>query len=230
MTLARRETLGGGEFCQGGVLLLHGFGRTGRSMGMLGSRLREVGLSTWAPTYRSFRASIPEIVDQLVPGIVTFQKGFDGPLHLVTHSLGGLVARALLARERPDPLGRVVMLAPPNAGSEWADLLFRMRLSGVVLGPVGSQLRAVRSRNDEAVLGVVDYDLGVIAGDRALDPIFPRLLIPRPNDGKVSVEATRIAGMSDHIVLPVSHTLMVNSRRVADEVLAYLEYGRFRDP
>lgn len=197
-------------------------------MRTLGRHLRAAGFATWAPTYRSFRATIPEIVGDLTPGVVAFREEFDGPMHVVTHSLGGLVARALLAKMRPDPLGRVVMLAPPNGGSEWADLLWRMRLGGVVLGRVGSQLRTERSTSDEAILGAVDYELGIVAGDRALDPVFPRLLLPAPNDGKVAVEATRLTGMSGHILLPVSHTLMVNSRRVADEVLTFLEFGRFR--
>ena len=195
-------------------------------MGMLGSRLRAAGFVTWAPTYRSRSTSMPEIVDQLLP-VATFLQSFDGPMHIVTHSLGGLVARALLTKERPDRLGRVVMLAPPNAGSEWADLLFGLRINRVVLGPVASQLRTTRSRDDEAVLGAVDFELGVIAGNRALDPVFPRLFLPQPNDGKVSVAATRVAGMSAHIVLPVSHTFMVNDRRVAEHVLAYLASGRF---
>ncbi len=196
-------------------------------MGTLASRLKAAGFTTWAPTYRSRRNTMSEIIDQLLPGIATFKQGFDGPMHVVTHSLGGLVARALLTRERPDPLGRVVMLAPPNAGSEWADLLTRLQMNHVVLGPVASQLRTNRAKDDEAVLGTVDYELGIIAGDRALDPIFPKLFLPRPNDGKVSVAATHLAGMTDHIVLPVSHTFMVNDRRVADQVLAYLKTGRF---
>jgi len=67
----------------------------------------------------------------------------------------------------------------------------------------------------------------VIAGDRPIDPVFPKLLVPRPNDGKVSVSATRVAGMRDHIVLPVSHTLMVYDRRVRAQTLAFLQDGRF---
>jgi len=196
-------------------------------MGTLASRLRAAGFVTWAPTYRSRHASMPEIVDQLLPGLAAFGKTFDGPMHIVTHSLGGLVARALLAGERPEPMGRVVMLALPNAGSEWADLLFSVRMNRVVLGPVASQLRTTRSKEDESILGPVDYQLGVIAGNRALDPIFPKLFLPQPNDGKVSVTATRLVGMSDHIVLPVTHTFMINNRRVAGQVLAYLTSGRF---
>ncbi len=195
-------------------------------MGALESRLRTSGFATWAPTYRSRSASMSDIVDELSP-VATFLQSFEGAMHIVTHSLGGLVARALLTRERPERLGRVVMLAPPNGGSEWADILFGMRLNRLVLGPVGSQLRTKRSQHDETVLGAVDYELGIIAGSRALDPVFPRLFLPQPNDGKVSVAATRVVGMSAHIVLPVSHTFMVNNRRVADQVLAYLTSGRF---
>lgn len=145
----------------------------------------------------------------------------------MSHSLGGLLARALIHAQRPAHLGRVLMLAPPNQGSEWADLLFHLRLNRLVLGPVGGQLRKDRASADEAMLGAVDYDLGVIAGDRALDPLFPRLIVPRPNDGKVSVAATRIARVRDHIILPVSHTFMVSDRRVAGQVLAFLTDGHF---
>jgi hypothetical protein len=73
------------------------------------------------------------------------------------------------------------MLAPPHGGSELADLLFRVRLDGMILGPVGSQLRTARTPVDEALLGTIDFELGVIAGDRPLDPIFPKWLSPCPN-------------------------------------------------
>jgi len=167
------------------------------------------------------------IIAHLHPRIAAFEATFDGPLHMVTHSLGGLVARALFAAKRPERAGRVVMLAPPNAGSELADLLFRLWMDRLVLGRIGSQLRTGRSADDETLLGAVDFDLGVIAGDRALDPVFPRLLLPLPNDGKVAVAATRITGMREHIVLPVSHTLMPLDRRVRAQMLAFLGNGTF---
>lgn len=196
-------------------------------MRALGRRLDGAGYQTWAPSYRSLRSALPDIVEQLQHDLPVFQAECQGPLHIVSHSLGGLVARALIGAGRPRSLGRVVMLGPPNAGSEWADLLFRMRLNRIVLGPVADYLRTRRGLGDEAVLGTIDFDLGIIAGDRALDPLFPRLVLPRPNDGKVSVAATKVAGMKDHITLPVSHTLMVNDRRVADQVLAFVATGRF---
>lgn len=190
-------------------------------------QLEKAGYQCWAPSYHSFRASIPQIVEQLAPSLANFRYNLHGPLHFVTHSLGGLVARAMLTSQRPDRLGRVVMLAPPNGGSEWADLLFRLRMNGVVLGPVGNHLRTDRHAADEAMLGSIDFDLGVIAGNAAIDPIFPRLALPRPNDGKVSVRSTHVEGLADHITLPVSHTFMVTNPGVARQVLHFLRMGRF---
>lgn len=216
-----------GPAMTGGVILLHGHGRTGRSLRTLAGALSREGFETMAPDYGRHGRSMAAIVDHLAPGVSAFAPRCQGPVHIVTHSLGGLVARALLASHRPDGLGRVVMLAPPNGGSEWADLLFLLQLHRPLLGPVGAHLRTARTSADEALLGVVDFDLGVIAGDRPLDPIFPRMVLPRPNDGKVSVASTRVAGMRDHIVLPVSHTLMVYDRRVAAQTSTFLRTGYF---
>jgi pimeloyl-ACP methyl ester carboxylesterase len=209
-----------------GVVLLHGLGRTGLSMRALTSACRNAGYATFAPTY-GFRTAVPAIVADLQPRIHAFAEKQDGPLHFITHSLGGLVARALINADRPPRLGRVVMLAPPNAGSELVDTLERLGLDRIALGPASRYLRTTRPETAEARLGGVDFDLGIIAGDRPLDPVLPRLLIPGANDGKVSVAATRIAGMRDHIILPVQHTMMVADRRVIAQTLAYLSTGAF---
>ena len=210
----------------GGVILLHGLGRTGLSMRRLDAACRHAGFITLAPSY-GFRTAVPAIVADLAPRIADFAAIIDGPLHFITHSLGGIVARALLKAHRPANLGRVVMLAPPNAGSELVDTLERLRLDRIVLGPASRYLRTIRPETAEARLGSIDFDLGIIAGDRPLDPILPRLLLPGPNDGKVCVAATRIDGMRDHIVLPVQHTMMVADCRVIDQTLAYLAAGAF---
>ena len=197
-------------------------------MRALARAAREAGYATLAPNYGWRGLSLRAIVARIDPLIAEFEQKQDGPIHFVTHSLGGLVVRALLAARRPERLGRVVMLAPPNSGSELADLLYRLGLDKFILGPVGPHLRTGRRAEDEELLGTVDFDCGIIAADQPIDPILPRLLLPRPNDGKVTVAATRVAGMRDHIVLPVSHTLMVYDRRVVAQVMAYLETGAFQ--
>jgi pimeloyl-ACP methyl ester carboxylesterase len=212
----------------GGVILLHGLGRSGGSMLWLARTLGKLGYKTLALTYSGRRHSIDGIIADLHPKIDAFGKSIDGPVHFVTHSLGGLVSRAYLARHRPEVLGKVVMLAPPNGGSEWADLLVKSRLDRAILGQMGEYLVTSRSARAEATLGKTDYPVGVIAGNRSIDPLFPRFLMPFPNDGKVSVAATRLPGLTDHLVLPVTHTFMVLNRTVHAQVHAFLAEGRFK--
>lgn len=212
----------------GPVLLLHGHGRTGASMALLALALRARGHPVLAPSY-GFRRSLPEILGGLAPRVAAFAARHSGPLHLLTHSLGGLVARALLTHERPASLGRVVMLAPPNRGSELADLLDRLGLAAPLLGPVAPHLCTHRAPALERLLGgPADYALGIIAGSRALGPVPPGLLFDGPNDGKVSVAATHLDGEVDHIVLPVSHPQMCIDSRVRAQALHFLAHGRFR--
>ena len=210
----------------GCVVLLHGLGRTGISMRAIAAALRKAGYPTLSPWYGLWR-SMPEIVEYLRPRIAGFTAANPGPLHIVTHSLGGLVSRAFITAHRPANLGRVVMLAPPNAGSELADFVFSIGLDSLIFGGVGPHLRTDRPDEHETELGSVDFDLGIIAGDQPLDPIIAPLLLPSPNDGKVAVEATKIAGMRDHIVLPVQHTFMVMDDAVIDQIKAYLATGSF---
>jgi len=208
-----------------GVLLLHGYGRSGRAMAPLARAARREGYAVLAPTYRS-RRPMADIVAWLAPHVAAFEATLAGRLHIVTHSLGGLVGRALIAACRPCRLGRVVMLSPPEGGSEFADLLYRLGLSQLALGSAAGQLRTKRGPDEAALLGRVDYDLGVIAGDHPL-PLLGFGIVPKPHDGKVSVAATHVAGMRDHLVLPVGHTLMLCDRRIADAALAFLAHGRF---
>ncbi len=193
----------------------------------LARSLRSAGFQTLAISYPSRRKSLEDIVDYLNPAVSSFAARTGEPVHFVTHSLGGLVVRAFLAAHPPANLGRVVMLAPPNGGSEWANLLLKLNIGNLVLGPVSRHLMTSRHDDDEAMLASPHYPVGVIAGDRALDPLFPRLVVPRPNDGKVSVAATKVAGMTDHIVLPVTHTLMVYDRRVKAQVESFLLNAAF---
>jgi pimeloyl-ACP methyl ester carboxylesterase len=209
-----------------GVLLLHGHGRTGLSMGLLAARLQAAGWHSLAPSY-GFRRDFPAILAHLREPVARFADGVDR-LDIVTHSMGGLVARALIAAQRPPNLGRVVMLAPPNRGSALADLLLRLGLAEAVLGPAHGHLLTRRSAEAEALLGsMVDYELGILAGSRSLSPVPASLLAP-PHDGKVSVLSTHLAGMADHLVVPVPHSLMPAHPVTGAQALHFLQQGRFR--
>ena len=140
--------------------------------------------------------------------------------------MGGLLTRAYINRYRPPNLGRVVLLAPPSQGSEIADLLDRRWLYRKFFGPAGMQLGTRVNEGLGDLLGRVDYPLGIIAGDRAVDPLG-WLLIPGPNDGKVSVNRTKVRGMSDHVTLHATHALMMRNVRVIQHTIHFLRHGRF---
>ncbi len=210
-----------------GVVLLHGLGRTLGSMRLLGMRIERAGFRTKCIRYPSTRHGLDAIAAALEPRVDRFAATIPGKIHFVTHSLGGLAVRGLLTRYRPENLGRVVMLAPPNGGSEWADALVKLRLASFILGPVSEHLATQRSATAERCFGPIDYPLGIIAGDRPIDPIFARLLMTGPHDGKVSVASTKVDGMTDHLVLPVGHPLMPFHPKVAHQAITFLMDGEF---
>jgi pimeloyl-ACP methyl ester carboxylesterase len=206
----------------GRVLLLHGLVRSSGSLTKLERAIAAAGFETLNFAYPSLRFSIEHLAGFVHQGASGFIERNDGPLHIVTHSMGGLVARALIAQHRPASLGRVVMLGPPNQGSEIADLLVGMRAYRWAFGPAGEQLTTWRNDHPPAV----DFALGVIAADRPFY-LLSWLLIPGPNDGRVSVARTRIDGMADHITVHATHTLMVRNKAVIRETLHFLRHGRF---
>jgi len=123
-------------------------------------------------------------------------------------------------------LGRVVMLAPPNQGSEVVDKLRDVPGFKFINGTAGLQL-GTDADSIPVKLGSVDFDLGVIAGNRTVNLLLSRML-PNPDDGKVSVASTRVEGMADHITLPVTHTFMMRSKSVIEQAVYFVEHGRFK--
>ena len=146
-------------------------------------------------------------------------------VHFVTHSLGGILLREYLAHHSIPNLGRVIMMAPPNHGSLVVDSLRRRAWGRWILGPAGCQLGTGTDDLPQR-LPPVDFCCGVIAGDVSFNPIFSSVL-DSPDDGKVSVKSTEVAGMTDSVVVHSSHTWMMWRAQTLRYVLAFLREGSF---
>ncbi len=214
---------GGSDAPEEAVVLVHGLGRSPSSMLILSQRLKWAGYQVTIAEYPSLTAPFAEQLATL-GDVVRQCCSRASKVHFVGHSLGALVIRGHLAEDRPDSLGRVVLLAPPNQGSLFVDWLNDMQLASDVLGPVGRTL-GTDATDLPATLPHPDYEVGIIAGNRSTQPIGPAA-IPGPDDGIVSLEQARI-GNVPMLVLPRSHAFIANSRHTANAVIRFLRTGGF---
>jgi len=211
------------------VVLLHGLARTAMSMNKMERELAAAGYLTANIDYPSREHTVEELAELAVPqGIdaCRSQEGVDR-IHFVTHSLGGILLRQYLTDHDLPELGRVVMLGPPNQGSAAVDELRDVPGFDWLNGPAGQQL----GKGENSVplkLGPATFELGVIAGNRTIDPITSAVL-ENPDDGRVSVEDTKLDGMADFVVVEHSHAFMMRMRRTIELTKAFLSKGRFSD-
>jgi pimeloyl-ACP methyl ester carboxylesterase len=208
------------------VILLHGLARTASSMEKIESHLFDAGYRVINVDYESRKYPIESLAELAInSGLQQCRRQPTGRIHFVTHSLGGILVRQYLKQQRIPELHRVVMLGPPNQGSEVVDKLRDMPGFEALNGPAGLQL----GTSDEDIprqLGPVDFELGVIAGTRSINLILSTYL-PDTDDGKVRVTSTKVEGMRDFIALPVTHPMMMKNKQVIRETLHFLKHGNF---
>jgi len=193
----------------------------------MNAALKNAGYSVFNCNYPSRKHPIELLSINIIAQAIQhcLEKYHPTRIHFVTHSMGGIMVRYYLSQHSVPVLGRVVMLGPPNAGSELVDRLSGYQLFALINGPAGKQLGTEASSLPKS-LGPVDYEVGIIAGNKNLN-LLSSILIPGDHDGKVSTQSARLEGMADFIQLPVSHSFMMNQQEVIQQTLYFLAQGSF---
>ncbi|MBN8431202.1 alpha/beta hydrolase [Microbulbifer salipaludis] len=215
------------------VILLHGLAKSDRSMKKLEKAIDDAGFTAVNVGYPSTDFPIETLAGPAIaPALDTCTRQASETaepnhrVHFVTHSMGGILVRHYLSRVRVENLGRVVMLGPPNQGSEVVDKLGNFPGFHFVFGDAGLQLGS-GEMSVPNTLGAAHFDLGIIAGTSSINPILSSML-PGKDDGKVTVERTRLEGMDDHLEMPVTHVFMMKNPEVIAQVIHYLQHGKFQ--
>ncbi len=208
------------------MVLLHGVARTERSFQKLEGHLEKNGYYVVNRSYPSREKTIQELSFEAISiAKASCLAAGASKIHFVPHSMGGILVRYYLEYNDVPQLGRVVMLSPPNQGSEVVDELKEMPIYKWINGPASQQLGTDADSLPKA-LGTPNYELGIITGDRSIDPILS-LIIPGEDDGKVSIENAKLAGMKDFLVVHKTHPLIMNDEKVLRQVTIFLKKGIF---
>lgn len=190
------------------VILVHGMGRSPMSMWVLERRLERDGYRVEQFGYPSTRGTVSRLGEAL--GRRVAQRTGDAPrVHFVGHSLGTVVIRSMLAQHRPERMGRVVMLAPPNQGAASADRWAPMVAWAM---PHIRELRTDSASTARALALPRGVEVGIIAGAR---------------DAKVRVPETHLPGATDHRVVNAYHSFLMNRRDVHRMIVRFFRTGRF---
>lgn len=212
------------------VILLHGLGRTHRSMASMARFLRDQGYQTLCLHYQSLKKPFEELaidVARMIDASPEFHAA--DKVHFVTHSMGGIITRHYLHKQRENlggRMGSVVMLGPPNGGSEIADFFKEWWIYKILFGPAGWQL-GVSHHDKHLPDEKITYSLYIIAGTSGW--LYPDgwFLLKGQHDGRVSVESTKHPAMKDHVTVPILHGFLMYDGQVKARTAAYLKNGVF---
>lgn len=186
--------------------------------------LQKVGYQVENISYPSTKKTVEALTEEVRQKVL--QAGAEATkIHFVTHSLGGIILRKIQDTHPLPHIGRAVMLAPPNQGSEIVDRIGDWWAFKKINGPAGQQL-GTDSKSIPLQLSPVNFSCGVLTGDRSINWINSTM-IPGPNDGKVSTKSAVVEGMADYRVLHATHPMIMRKRETQREIVHFLKHGRF---
>ncbi len=210
------------------VILLHGLGRNAGSMSKIEVHLNQAAYAVWNQSYPSTSEQVKPLANKTIEQALTYcreQKA--SSIHFVTHSLGGILVRAYLQDHQVSELGKIVMISPPNKGSEIVDMLGDFKLFQFIMGPAAIQL-GTDANNITADMKPISGQIGIITGNSTSDPWFSPF-IPGEDDGKVSVQSAQLDEMADFIIVDNGHTFIMRADIVLKQILHFLQMGKFAE-
>ncbi len=207
------------------VILLHGLARSHRSMLTLERALNDQGYHVVNSQYDSLAEPIETLALTAIDQAIAECPEAHAQVHFVTHSLGGILVRQYTQLNPSAAIGRVVMLGPPNKGSELVDQFAKLPGFDRMNGVAGKQLGTTPDSTPNQ-LPAISFELGIIAGSKSINPLLSYFL-PGADDGKVTIESTKLEGMKQHLVLPTTHTFMMRNPQVIGQVNHFLSKGEF---
>jgi pimeloyl-ACP methyl ester carboxylesterase len=207
------------------MVLFHGLARTSNSMHKLAKHLSGQGYHVVNVDYPSRKYELSELAKLVRKETISKTTGAD-KIHFVTHSMGGIIVRYIQKHDPLPNLGRVVMLSPPNHGSEVVDFLNNLWLFESIDGPAGKQL-GTGENSICRTLEKASFELGIITGDKSINWISS-FIIPGDDDGKISTESAKVEDMADFLVVHVSHPFIMNDKTVMTECVHFLQNGHFK--
>ncbi len=220
---AQETTINEGDY----IILVHGLGRTNFSMLKPAIYFKNRGYHIININYPSTEYKIQILAEEYLDKAIKKCNNKNKKIHFFTHSLGGIIVRYYLHNNYLDNLGRVVMLSPPNSGTELADIIEKFPTFRWRNGPVLEQLTTARNSLPNK-LGPVNFETGIITGNRSYS-ILASLLLSGEDDGKVSVENAKIKNMKDFLIVNRTHTFIMNSDFVLRQAHNFFKYGKFKD-
>lgn len=200
------------------VVVVHGLWMTGAVLALQRLWLARHGYRVAAFSYPSIRVGLDEIASRLARFVARLDVA---RAHFVGHSLGGLVVLNMLALDAQARAGRVVLLASPVGGSRAATQIGQSSAGRMLLGP------ALDWSPELGADVAARFEIGMIAGTVRFGMGRFLARLPLPNDGVVCLDETRIPGLRDHLTLPLSHSAILVSARVARQIHNFLEFGYF---
>ena len=208
------------------VIFLHGMSRTEISMNKLEREIAKDGYITWNKTYTTIKKPIEDVAKKHIESGIEYCESQDTEsIHLLTHSLGGILVRVYLQDKEINKLGNIVMLSPPNSGSELTDLFKEWKIYQWVAGPAGQALGTDPNSYVNS-LKPVEANIGVITGKKSNDPWFSPI-IPGDDDGKVSVESAKLKEMKDFLIVEATHTFIMRDMSTINQIKNFLKEGKF---